>query len=225
VGGIGGIARLLRFAYSAERSPRPSRRRRSLRSRFWRSRYSGCAARQARWYAASAMITPPCRRGGVARDGFGGTPAGRRVESQSNGAPSYLDVTGRPRRATGWLGRRAAGSIGRTMPGARRGDRRRRAARSPRAFRRTRRPRPEVELGDRPSRSRQADPGGRSAGSSRAVTGPEAIDPVSRTAWGGSSCGIDLDQHRRRLEALLADLTPACKVAVLPGGRNPTATW
>jgi hypothetical protein len=49
---------------------------------------------------------------------------------------------------------------------------------------------PGGRLGNRPSRSRRADPEGRSAGSS-AVTGPEAADPVSRAAYRGPSGGID----------------------------------
>ena len=55
---MSGIARLRRRWYSTVRSPRPVRRRRSFRRTFWRARYPGWEARQARKYAASGTAHP-----------------------------------------------------------------------------------------------------------------------------------------------------------------------
>jgi len=115
--GRGGSARLLRAAYSADRSPRPARSRRSLRSWFWRARHSGWAARQAWWQAESATVHPSHS---AAR------PSDRRAWTDARWAPWWNPVDG----SSSLPGRRGTTATSGDWPGrpggrARRNDGRR----------------------------------------------------------------------------------------------------
>ena len=88
-------------AYSAVRSPRPWHRRRSLRRRFWRAGIQDGQRARLENTRHRAWIRPPTRRRRRRHRGFRTDARWAPWGRPTIGTPLFLDVAGRPRRATG----------------------------------------------------------------------------------------------------------------------------